>query len=74
MPSVVVGKLSERRGVEGRAGAVAYALCYELADRAAGVAGDAEKRALLGYAADVMELITRRRADWGVVYPEEREA
>ena len=35
-------------------------------------AGDAGKRALLGYASDVMELMTRLRADWGVVYPEER--
>ena len=55
-----------------RAGEEAYALCYEMADLEAAVAGDAEKRALLGYAADVMELMTRLRADWGVVYPEER--
>ncbi|MDO4428965.1 MAG: Gfo/Idh/MocA family oxidoreductase [Atopobiaceae bacterium] len=55
-----------------RAGEEAYALCYEMADLEAAVAGDAERRALLGYAADVMELMTRLRADWGVVYPEER--
>ena len=53
-------------------GEEAYALCYEMADLEAAVAGDAEKRVLLGYAADVMELMTRLRADWGVVYPEER--
>lgn len=53
-------------------GEEAYALCYEVADLEAAVAGDAEKRVLLGYAADVMELMTRLRADWGVVYPEER--
>ena len=54
------------------AGEEAYALCYEMADLEAAVAGNAEKRVLLDYAADVMELMTRLRADWGVVYPEER--
>ena len=53
-------------------GEEAYALCYEAADLEAAVAGDAEKRVLLDYASDVMELMTRLRADWGVVYPEER--
>ena len=53
-------------------GEEAYALCYEAADLEAAVAGDDEKRALLDYASDVMELMTRLRADWGVVYPEER--
>lgn len=65
---------ADGRREEVRAGEEAYALCYEMADLEAAVAGDAEKRALLGYAADVMELMTRLRADWGVVYPEEREA
>ena len=55
-----------------RAGRSGYALCYEMADLEAAVAGDAEKRALLGYASDVMALMDRLRADWGVVYPEER--
>ena len=53
------------------AGVEAYALCYEMADLEAAVAGDESKRALLDTAADVMELMTRLRADWGVVYPEE---
>ncbi|HJB54971.1 MAG TPA: Gfo/Idh/MocA family oxidoreductase [Candidatus Olsenella avistercoris] len=54
------------------AGEEAYALCYEMADLEAAVAGDESRRALLGYASDVMELMTRLRAEWGVVYPEER--
>lgn len=49
----------------------AYALCYEMADLEAAVAGDKGKRALLDTASDVMDLMTRLRADWGVVYPEE---
>ena len=53
-------------------GEEAYALCYEMADLEAAAAGDADKLVLLGYASDVMELMTRLRADWGVVYPEER--
>ena len=54
-----------------RAGVEGYALCYEMADLEAAVAGDAEKRALLGYASDVMELMTDVRRSWGVTYPEE---
>ncbi len=53
------------------AGIEAYALCYEMADLEAAVAGDEAKSALLDYASDVMELMTKLRADWGVVYPEE---
>ncbi len=53
------------------AGVEAYALCYEMADLEAAVAGDEAKSALLDYASDVMELMTKLRADWGVVYPEE---
>ncbi|MDY4041375.1 MAG: Gfo/Idh/MocA family oxidoreductase [Collinsella sp.] len=60
------------RREEVRAGEEAYALCYELADLEAAVAGDALKAGLIDYAADVMELMDRLRADWGVVYPEER--
>lgn len=56
---------------EVQAGMEAYALCYEMADLEAAVAGDAEKTGLLNIAADVMELMTCLRADWGVVYPEE---
>lgn len=53
------------------AGVEAYALCYEMADLEAAVAGDEAKSALFDYASDVMELMTKLRADWGVVYPEE---
>lgn len=53
-------------------GEEAYALCYELADLEAAVAGDSSKRELLDYATDVMALMDRLRGDWGVVYPEER--
>ena len=42
-----------------------------LADLEKAVAGDDSKRELLGYASDVMELMTKLRADWGVVHPEE---
>lgn len=52
-------------------GASGYALCYEMADLEAAVAGDAEKRVLLDYASDVMELMTALRRTWGVTYPEE---
>ena len=56
---------------EVHAGTEAYALCYEMADLEKAVAGDDSKRELLDYASDVMELMTKLRADWGVVYPEE---
>ncbi|MBM6774873.1 Gfo/Idh/MocA family protein [Olsenella profusa] len=56
---------------EVRAGEEGYALCYEMADLEAAVAGDESKRALIGYVSDVMELMTRLRVDWGVTYPEE---
>ena len=56
---------------EVQAGEEAYALCYEAADLEAAVAGDESKRALLDIASDVMDLMTRLRSDWGVVYPEE---
>lgn len=53
------------------AGTEAYALCYEMADLEKAVAGDAEKAKLIDTAADVMEIMTKLRAGWGVVYPEE---
>lgn len=56
------------------AGEEAYALAYEVADLEAAVAGDASKAWLLEYAADVMDIMTRLRYDWGVYYPEEAEA
>ena len=79
---VLVGdgtRLVELSGIEGNgflaehvlAGTEAYALCYEMADLEKAVAGDDSKRELLDYASDVMELMTKLRADWGVVYPEE---
>ena len=55
-----------------QAGEEAYALCYEMADLEAAVAGDTSKAGLIDIAADVMDVMTRLRADWGVVYPEER--
>ena len=56
---------------EVEAGVEAYALCYEMADLEKAVAGDPSKAALIDTAADVMEIMTKLRADWGVVYPEE---
>ena len=56
---------------EVRAGVEAYALCYEMADLERAVAGDSAAAGLIGYAADVMDIMTKLRADWGVVYPEE---
>ena len=53
------------------AGVEAYALCYEMADLERAAAGDAEAAGLIGYASDVMDIMTKLRADWGVVYPEE---
>ncbi len=58
---------------EVRAGEEGYALAYEIADLEAAVAGNEEKLKLIDYAADVMELMTRLRYDWGVYYPEEAE-
>ncbi len=55
------------------AGEEAYALCYETADLERAVAGDADARALIDLASDVMDVMTRVRAEWGVVYPEEEK-
>ena len=60
------------RREEVRAGRSGYALCYEIADLERAVAGDAQAAGLLDYAADVMQIMTRLRREWGVVYPEER--
>lgn len=54
-----------------RAGVEGYALCYEMADLERAVAGDAQAAGLIDTASDVMDLMTRLRADWGVTYPEE---
>ena len=60
------------RREEVRAGRSGYALCYEIADLEHAVAGDARAAGLIDYAADVMQIMTRLRREWGVVYPEER--
>lgn len=54
-----------------RAGVEGYALCYEMADLERAVAGDVQAAGLIDTASDVMDLMTRLRADWGVTYPEE---
>lgn len=38
---------------------------------ASATAGDAQAAGLIDTASDVMDLMTRLRADWGVTYPEE---
>ncbi len=55
------------------AGEEAYALCYEMADLERAVAGDPAAASLIDYADDVMQIMTRVRADLGVVYPEEEK-
>lgn len=52
-----------------RAGRTADALVYELEDMEAAIHG--EGGMLLSYTADVMELMTALRREWGVSYPEE---
>lgn len=56
------------------AGEEGYALAYEVADLERAVAGDAEAAGLIDIAADVMDVMTRLRYDWGVYYPEEADA
>lgn len=53
------------------AGVEGYALDYEAADLERAVAGDEEAQSLIGYASDVMKIMTETRRSWGVVYPEE---
>ena len=52
-----------------QAGRTADALVYELEDMEAAVRGEGDM--LLSCTADVMELMTGLRREWGVVYPEE---
>ena len=54
------------------AGTTDYALCYEMADMEAAVAGDVETRGLMRITLDVMDLMDRLRRDWQFRYPEER--
>lgn len=53
-----------------REGETSLALQYEVADMEAAVSGEANHM-FLDYSQDVMRLMTRLRADWGLVYPEE---
>ncbi len=62
---------ADGRQEEVRLGEEAYALCYEVADLERAVAGDQVEHNMLAYTADVMEIMTKLRRDWGVVYPEE---
>lgn len=55
------------------AGNEAYALCYEMADLERAVAGDKNCSSLIDTAADVIDLMTRLRYEWGVFYPEEQD-
>lgn len=55
------------------AGEEAYALAYEMADLERAVAGDKNAQQLIEVAADVMDLMTQLRYEWGVYYPEEGE-
>ncbi|AWL25244.1 Gfo/Idh/MocA family protein [Streptococcus suis] len=52
------------------AGDTAKALSYEVADMEKAVAG-IENTMHLAYTQDVMEIMTRLRKEWGLVYPEE---
>ena len=61
------------RHEEVAAGVEGYALDYEAADLERAVAGDEEAQSLIGYASDVMEIMTETRRAWGVVYPEEEK-
>lgn len=62
---------ADGRREEVEEGVEAYALCYEVADLERAVAGDARALQLIDFAADVMDIMTRLRREWGVVYPEE---
>ena len=61
------------RHEEVAAGVEGYALDYEAADLERAAAGDEEAQSLIGYASDVMEIMTETRRAWGVVYPEEEK-
>ncbi len=47
-------------------------LCYELEDMERAVSGK-ENNMRLDYTVDVMDIMTKTRKEWGVVYPEEKE-
>lgn len=58
---------------EVRAGERGYALCYEVADLERAVAGDPIETNMIAYAADVMDIMTTLRYQWGIFYPEETD-
>lgn len=58
---------------EVRVGEEAYALCYELADLERAVAGDPIEQNMIAYSADVMDIMTTLRYQWGIFYPEEAD-
>lgn len=64
---IVDAETGEREVIE--SGETANALRYELEDMEAAVAGEHDM--LLNYTKDVMEMMTRLRKEWGVIYPEE---
>ena len=47
-------------------------LCYELEDMERAISGK-ENNMRLDYTVDVMDIMTKTRKEWGVVYPEEKE-
>lgn len=65
---IVYAETGERETV--RAGKTADALRYELEDMEKAVQSGSDM--FLSYTADVMELMTAMRREWGVIYPEER--
>lgn len=58
---------------EVQVGEEAYALCYEMADLERAVAGDPIEQNMIAYAADVMDIMTTLRYQWGIFYPEEAD-
>lgn len=68
--AVIVDALTgERREIT--AGASADALCYELTDMERAVLRADGGEMKLAYTKDVMDIMTKLRADWGLRYPEE---
>lgn len=68
---VVWTETGERKRVQ--AGRRENALGYAMADLEAAVAGDVAARRQIETSADVMDVMTRLRHEWGFLYPEERD-
>lgn len=66
---IVDAQTGERREIT--AGASADALCYELTDMERAVLRADGGEMKLAYTKDVMDIMTKLRADWGLRYPEE---